>query len=68
MIKLLEVVVLLVDLPERGLKAGDSGTVVHIFSQPNVAYEVEFVRDDDEPLELALLPEQIRPADPDELS
>lgn len=66
MIELLDVVVLLVDLPERGLKAGDSGTVVHIFSRPDVAYEVEFLQDDD-PIELALRPEQVRLATPEEL-
>ena len=35
-------IVLMSDLPSEGLKAGDVGTVVHVY--PNhAAYEVEFV-------------------------
>jgi hypothetical protein len=30
------------DLPEEGLRAGATGTVVHIFHRPYTAYEVEF--------------------------
>lgn len=36
-------VVLLADLPERDLVAGDVGTIVHIYPGGS-AYEVEFVR------------------------
>ena len=36
-----ERVVLLVDLPNARLSAGDVGTIVHIYKN-NVAYEVEF--------------------------
>jgi Domain of unknown function (DUF4926) len=35
-------VVLVQDMPEEGLKAGDVGTVVHIHRQ-GAAYEVEFI-------------------------
>lgn len=36
-----ERIVLTVDIPREGLKAGDVGTIVHVY--PNhVAYEVEF--------------------------
>lgn len=42
MIPELECVALLVDLPELGLKAGDIGTVVHVYPS-GAAYEVEFV-------------------------
>ena len=35
-------VVLTVDVPKEGLKAGDVGTVVHIHGR-DVAYEVEFM-------------------------
>jgi hypothetical protein len=38
----LDVVTLRVDLPEDGLRAGATGTVVHIFHRPHTAYEVEF--------------------------
>ncbi|KLL09778.1 MULTISPECIES: DUF4926 domain-containing protein [Protofrankia] len=44
--ELLEIVATLVDLPEYGIKAGDTGTVVHIFDRPRRAYEVEFVDED----------------------
>ena len=36
-------VVLTVDYPDYDLKAGDVGTVVHIYSN-NIAYEIEFLR------------------------
>jgi Domain of unknown function (DUF4926) len=42
----LDVVTLTRDLPEQGLAAGAIGTVVHVFSKPNVAYEVEFADED----------------------
>lgn len=35
-------VVLLKDVPEEGLKAGDVGTVVHVYHQGE-AFEVEFM-------------------------
>ena len=38
-------VVLLTDLPESGLVAGDVGVVVHVYRNGE-AYEVEFVRYD----------------------
>ena len=38
-------VVLLTDLPESGLMAGDVGVVVHVYRNGE-AYEVEFVRYD----------------------
>jgi hypothetical protein len=38
-------VVLLTDLPESGLVAGDVGAVVHVYRNGE-AYEVEFVRYD----------------------
>ena len=37
-----DLVVLTEDLPTEGLKAGDVGTVVHVYADGN-AYEVEFV-------------------------
>jgi len=41
MIREHEWAVLAVDLPEYGLKAGDVGTVVHIY-RDGAAYEIEF--------------------------
>jgi hypothetical protein len=42
----LDVVALATDLPDDGLRAGDVGTVVHIFDKPCSAYEVEFADSD----------------------
>ena len=45
-IKELDVVALLVDLPERGLERGDVGTVVEVFEQTSLhpaGFIVEFV-------------------------
>ena len=42
MIKELDSVVLVRDMPEYGLKRGDVGTVVHVYGQAE-AFEVEFV-------------------------
>lgn len=41
MIKEHERAVLIVDLPENHLRAGDVGTIVHIYSD-GAAYEIEF--------------------------
>jgi hypothetical protein len=51
-IELLDVVALLIDLPEHGLQRGQVGTVVEVL--PPDAYEVEFV--DRTGRTLALLP------------
>jgi len=58
----LESVILTVDLPLNGLKAGDIGTVVLVHSG-GVGYEVEFAALDGETLAVVTLPsEQIRRA------
>jgi Domain of unknown function (DUF4926) len=38
----LDVVALKVDLPNRNLRAGMIGTIIHVFHAPNLAFEVEF--------------------------
>ena len=54
-------VVLVIDLPEHGLQAGDIGTVVHIH-QAGAGYEVEFMTLAGETVAIAtLLPTQVRP-------
>ena len=54
------------DLPEYGLKAGDVGTVVHIYPQ-GVAYEVEFFSPAGNTVAVATVENyQARPASPDE--
>lgn len=64
MFKLFDVVQLTVDLPEFGLVAGDMGTVVEVFDQPSVAYDIEIYRPinpikDQWILAYSVLPEQI---------
>ena len=61
MIREHDCVVLTQDLPEKGLKAGDIGTVVHIHNG-GAGYEVEFMTLAGETVAIAtLLPAQIRP-------
>ena len=56
-----ERIVLLEDLPDERLQAGDVGTVVHIHSQGE-AFEVEFMTLDGSTVTVvALLSSQIRP-------
>lgn len=40
--ELFDVVELLEALPEKGLRAGDRGAIVEIFTKPREGYEVEF--------------------------
>ncbi len=57
----LDRVALTVDVPERGLRAGAVGVVVHVHTVPDVAYEVEFLDEEGEPIfPFAVLPEQVR--------
>jgi hypothetical protein len=54
-------IVLLQDLPEDGLKAGDIGTVVHVH-KGGAGYEVEFMTLAGETVAVVtLLPAQLRP-------
>lgn len=50
MIKENDVVELLEDKPEFGLKKGDKGTVLMILSASPVVYEIEFMDDEGETL------------------
>lgn len=61
--KYADVVVLAQDIPEAGLHAGAEGAVIHKFTKPELAYEVEFFNDDSGVpcATLALLPEQLLP-------
>ena len=61
MIKEHECVVLLQDLPENSLKAGDIGTVVHIH-KGGAGYEVEFMTLAGQTMAIVRLsPAQLRP-------
>ncbi|HEX5203261.1 MAG TPA: DUF4926 domain-containing protein [Actinoplanes sp.] len=64
MVQELDVVALVIDLPDQELKAGAEGTVVHVFHRPRLAYEVEFVdRDGATVAMVTLTPEQVRRVD-----
>ena len=68
MIEELERVALTDDLPDRGLKAGDIGMVVHIYGG-HKGYEVEFVTLNGEPVALvSVYPSQIRQLEQDEIA
>lgn len=59
-LKLLDVVVLRQDIPDEGLHAGAQGTIVDIYDEPCLAYEVEFCDNLGKTIALlALLPAQI---------
>jgi hypothetical protein len=61
-------VVLKTDVPADGLKAGDVGTVVHLYSDGR-GYEVEFVTLDGHTAAVVTLEaEQIRPVNPREIT
>ncbi len=55
MIRELDRVVLTKDYPEEGLKAGDVGTVVHVY-RDGAAYEVEFLTLSGETLTVLTVP------------
>lgn len=58
MITELQAVVLNKNLPEYGLVSGQVGVVVHVFSRPDTAYEVEFCNHDGETIAMATLHEE----------
>ena len=59
-IRELDVVKVLEDMPDKNLTAGMIGTVIHIFTKPNLAYEVEFCDDSGRTVEQrALWPDQV---------
>jgi hypothetical protein len=63
----LDTVVLMTDLPEHGLKAGDLGTVVLVHKHSG--YEVEFMTLAGETVAVVSLPpDQVRPIGPREIA
>ena len=63
MINELDVVVLIEDFPEYGLKAGDDGTVVHVFGE-GAAYLVEFMTPEGATIEVVEVePDKVRRPD-----
>jgi hypothetical protein len=68
MIKELDDVVLLCDLPEHGLNAGDIGTVV-LVHRGDRGYETEFTALDGETIAVAtMLARQVRPVQAGEIA
>ena len=58
--KLFDVVKLIQDLPDEGLKKDQQGTIVEILKEPSLAYEVEFCDKNGRTICLTtLMPEQI---------
>lgn len=61
MIRKHERAILTSDIPEQGLKAGDVGTVVHVYSD-GAAYEIEFFALDGRTLDVVTVEAaQVRP-------
>jgi hypothetical protein len=58
----LDIVELIEDLPEFGVRRGQQGTVVKVFDNPEEAYLLEFVDESDASSRLAygVKPEQIK--------
>ena len=60
-LSMLDTVVATVDLPAEHVLAGDLGTVVEVYTDPTLAYEVEFVNPDGSTRALlTLIPNQVR--------
>jgi hypothetical protein len=58
----LEIIIATVDLPEQQILRGDIGTIVHVYDNPSLAYEVEFVNPDGSTRALlTMTPNQLRP-------
>jgi hypothetical protein len=59
--ELLETIIVTVNLPEHQVLAGDLGTIVEVYSKPEIAYDVEFVNPDGTTRALlTLAPHQLR--------
>ena len=59
--QLLDTVIAAVNIPDQGVLAGDLGTIVEIYTAPQLAYEIEFVSPDGTTRALLTLsPEQVR--------
>ena len=55
-----DTVILINDYESEGLKKGDIGAVLMVYTEPNEAYEVEFIDDNGEvKAQVVLLPNEI---------
>ena len=58
---LLDTVIAAVNVPDHEILAGDLGTIVEVYTSPDLAYEVEFVNPDGTTRALlTLAPDQVR--------
>lgn len=58
---LFDMVVLVEDMPEAGLRVGMKGVIIEMYSQPVEGYEIEFCDDQGRTVaQLALSPEQFQ--------
>ena len=64
-LNLLETVIAAANLPDYQVLAGDLGTIVEVYTTPDLAYEVEFVNPDGSTRALlTLAPNQVRRLSP----
>jgi hypothetical protein len=65
MLNLLDTVIAATNFPEHQVLAGDLGAVVEVYTEPSLAYEVEFVNPDGSTRALlTLAPPQVRRLSP----
>ena len=59
--KLLDTIIVTINVHDQKILAGDLGTIVEVYTKPTLAYEVEFVNTDGTARALlTLAPDQIR--------
>lgn len=54
---LFDIIYLKKNLPKNNLFEGDIGTIVHIYTKPSLAYEIEFCNQNGETIQLITLEE-----------
>jgi len=60
-LKILDTIIITVNIPDHRVLAGDIGTVVEVYTEPHLAFDVEFVNPDGSTRALLTLsPEQVR--------
>ena len=64
-LSLLDTVIATTNFPDQNVLAGDIGTIVEVYTHPNIAYDVEFVNSDGSTRALlTLVPDQVRTLSP----
>ena len=66
--KMLDTIIVTINVPDQKILAGDIGTIVEVYTKPTLAYEVEFVNADGTTRALlTLAPNQIRELAPNDV-